>query len=108
MVPAELWTEVEVNCYMVERGKPASAVPVQDRHVRELVDSITQGHGLKAHTEKLSDGWCTLWIYRYPHMLEVIKAMKQVPASTFDHWVLGKLFGYSEEAIAEFLTDLGK
>lgn len=53
--------------------------------------------------EILSKGWVTFWGYKYPHILEVIKNMPQAPKTVYDHWVLGKLFGYDEVAIQEFV-----
>lgn len=95
--------QVDAYCYMVERGKPAALVPVQERWLEEVSRLVTDTYGLKVYTESLSDGWAGLWIYKYPHVLEVIKAMRQAPQTVFDHWALGKLFGYTEEAIHEFL-----
>ena len=37
-------------------------------------------------------------------MLEIIKALPHNPKTVYDHWVLGKAFGYSDESIGEFLT----
>jgi len=52
----------------------------------------------------LSNGWFRLWIFKKDIMLEIIKVLPDKPNSIFDHWVLGKVFGYSDEAIEEFLT----
>lgn len=101
---------LEAYCYMVRRGgKPAANVPLQDRYLEEA-RAVVEQHGLQCHVEELAPGWKTVWVYRFPHILEVIKAVRQAPETAFDHWVLGKLFGYSEEAIQAFvdLPDLGE
>ena len=95
--------EIDAYCYMVQRGKPAAMVSIQERHLKEAVALVTDLYQLKVYTENLVEGWTTLWIYRYPHILEVIKSVPQVPDTVFDHWLLGKLFGYEEVAIQEFL-----
>lgn len=96
--------ELEAYCYMIHRGgKPAASVAIQDRYL-ETAASIVESHGLKYHVEELSPGWKTFWVYQYPHILDVIKALPQAPETVFDHWALGKLFGYSEESIQNFLS----
>ncbi|MEW6661949.1 MAG: hypothetical protein ACOY9Y_09810 [Bacillota bacterium] len=94
--------EIEAYCYMVKRGKPAAMVPTQTKNISGAV-AIIERNDLRLYKEKLSEGWLTLWIYKYPHVLEIIKSLPQVPKTVFDHWVLGKLFGYEEIAIQEFL-----
>lgn len=95
--------EVTAYCYMVHRGKPAAMVPVQERYRKDVISLVTN-QDLKVYTEPLAEGWFTLWIYKYQHILDVIKSVPQAPNSVFDHWILGKLFGYEESAIQEFLT----
>lgn len=95
--------EVSAYCYMVLRGKPAGMVPIQERYLEEIV-AIVDECELSTHVEHLADGWATLWIYKYPHILEVLKSLPPIPESNFDRWVLGKLFGYEEAAIQDFLT----
>ena len=95
--------EIRTYCYMVQRGKPAALIPLQERHVDAAVALVTVEPALNTYVEKLSEGWVQLWIYKYPHILEVIKATPQAPKTTFDHWVFGKLFGYEEASIQEFI-----
>lgn len=102
-VPERLLGQIDAYCYMVQRGKPASTIPVQERYLETVSRTVTETHGLNIYVEPLSEGWVNVWIYKYPHILQVIQALQQAPKTVFDHWVLGKLFGYSEEAIHEFL-----
>lgn len=97
-------SKILAYCYMVQRGKPAALIPVPERDINDAVALVNREHGIKAYTESLAEGWVSLWIYKYTHILDVIKALPQAPKSTFDHWVLGKLFGYEEVAIQEFLS----
>ena len=96
--------EIRTYCYMVQTGKPAALIPFQERHVDAAVVFVTVELGLSTYIEKLAEGWVSFWIYKYPHILEVIKSTPQAPKTAFDHWVLGKLFGYEEAAIQEFLS----
>ena len=99
--------EIRTYCYMVQTGKPAALIPFQERHVDAAVVFVTVELGLSTYIEKLAEGWVSFWIYKYPHILEVIKTTPQAPKTTFDHWVLGKLFGYEEVVIQEFISRQG-
>jgi len=99
--------EIQAYCYMVQRGKPAAMVPIQKRHLKKAVTFIVKEFDLKYHIDLLCEGWATLWIYKQPHIREVIKTVSDKPETVFDHWVLGKLFGYEEAAIGDFLAKRG-
>lgn len=73
--------------------------------MEKAVNLVKKQYNLKTYKEKLSDGWYSLWIYKSNHILEIIKKVPREPKSVYDHWVLGKLFGYTEEAIEDFLTN---
>lgn len=89
-------------CEFVQRGKPTAMLPVQDRYVEEAIKDI-QYSNLLFCIEKVSDGWKTVWIYKEKYMLEIIRELPEHPKTIFEHWVLGKAFGYSEQSIEEFL-----
>jgi hypothetical protein len=62
---------------------------------------------LKTYIEELAPGWKTLWMYKDEYMLEIIKSLPDEPKTKFEHWILGKAFGYSDEAIKIFLENIG-
>ncbi|MNW52994.1 hypothetical protein D3C74_305350 [compost metagenome] len=96
-------SEIRTHCYMIERGcKPASCMPIQNRYVGMTID-ICRSYNVKNYLEKLTDGWMTVWFYKYEHMLDIIRNVPDKPETAYDHWVLGKLFGYDEESIGEFI-----
>lgn len=99
--------QIEAYCYMVKNGKPAAMLPIQERYIDDAIEKVTSISNLNTFIEELSDGWRVLWIYNYPHIKEIIKSSQQAPDTLFNHWVLGKLFGYSEEAINEYLIRSG-
>ena len=98
----EIKGEIIAYCYMVDRGKPAACIALQERFIEDNLNFI-KSNKLKSYIEPLSEGWVTLWIYKYSHILDVIKSLPQYPTSTFNHWVLGKLFGYDENSISNYL-----
>ncbi len=89
---------------MVQRGKPAALILIQERYLEDAKNVVEQEYKLKTYCKKLADGWISLWIYKHEYILEVIKKVPQKPEGVFEHWVLGKLFGYSEEAIESYLS----
>lgn len=95
--------EIVAYSYMVQRGKPAAMLPIHGRNADDTVKFIKDNFGLNTYVEDLGEGWKTLWIYKHEHILSVIKKLPQVPETTFDHWVLGKLFGYDESSIQQFI-----
>jgi hypothetical protein len=95
--------EINAYCYMVQRGKPAALLPIKEKDAVGAI-ALVELLGLKSYQEILADGWVSLWIYKYPHILEVIKSIPQEPKTAIEHWILGKLLGYEEAAIQDFLT----
>ena len=89
-------------CYMVKRGKPAACIPVHVRDINKARQIASQELCL-SYSESLANDWFTFWVYQYPHILDVIKSLPQVPRTAYDHWLLGKLFGYEEAAIHEYI-----
>lgn len=95
--------ELMVYCQLVKRGKPAAVIPLQERHLEEALEIVESTEGLSTYTDRLSEGWISFWVYQYPHILEVIRNAPQAPKTAYDHWLLGKLFGYDEMSIQEFI-----
>lgn len=95
--------EITAYSYMVKRGKPAAMMPIQERYAADAVTFIHETFGLETYVENLAENWKTLWIYKYEHVLKIIEVLPQAPETVLDHWILGKLFGYEESAIEEFI-----
>ncbi len=96
--------QLAAYCYMVERGKPAAMIPIKKSQVKSAIKFVKEISELMVHTEEISDSdWQIFWVYKHPHILEVIKSLPRVPRTVFDHWVLGKLFGYDETSIQSYL-----
>lgn len=94
--------EITTYCELVKCGKPTAMTALQDRYVEEAKRIINK-YKLFAYMEDLSEGWKTLWIYKEQYMLEIIKKLPEQPKTIFEHWILGKAFGYSDQAIKDFL-----
>lgn len=94
--------KLDTYCEMVITGKPCAMLPVQKRYVVSALE-IIQNYKLQGCSEPLSKNWITLWIYKKKFMIDIIKELPNKPTTTYDHWVLGKTFGYSDEAIEEYI-----
>lgn len=95
-------SEIETYCYLIGKGKPSAMLPIQTRYT-ETAKEIIHAHKLSHYIEDLADGWKVLWIYKDKYLIDIIKKMPEKPNTVYDHWVLGKIFGYSDEAIREFI-----
>lgn len=91
---------------MVARGaKPTAEVEIPRRALRG-VRAIARGYGLRCYVVPLDSGTHMLvYVYRpqHRHIPRIITAIRSVTDLTVHHWMRGKLFGYSEDAIAEFI-----
>jgi hypothetical protein len=96
--------ELFILAYSVKTGcKPVAMMPIQNRYVDEIKDYVQTVDGIKFYSEPLSEGWTTIYLYKHDYMLEVIKRSPDNPHTPFDHWVLGKMFGYSDEEIGKYI-----
>ena len=95
--------KVDLYCDLIKKGKPCACEAIQSRYIEEIVNRVDKSFGLKVYVEELAAEWKTLWIYKENYMLEIIKSLPEEPKTNFEHWILGKAFGYSDEAIKNFL-----
>lgn len=97
--------QISAFCYMVERGKPCAKITIHKEDLQSIEDYIKQFTKLDFYKCPSLDGeeYYTFWVYKEEYMLDVIKNLPSEPNSLYDHWVLGKAFGYSDESIKEFL-----
>jgi hypothetical protein len=98
--------QVDALSYQVSKGKPAAVVAARLRDLKDAVE-IAGSHGAKVHAvENGIQGWLDLWIYKLDVVLEVIKSAPKTPSTPADHWLLGKLFGYSDEEIERYVKGI--
>ena len=99
-----IFGELNSYCYMVNRGcKSIATMGLQDRHIADA-KQIIENEKLKFYSEFLYEGWTTIYIYKHDYLLEVIKNSPDEPKTVYEHWVLGKMFGYSDEEIGKFIV----
>lgn len=102
----EIKMQIAMYCEAIKTGtKPVAMLSIQSRYVEEVKGYIER-EGMKNHIRSSvgDENWKVVFIYKYDYLLDVIKAAPEYPSSIFEHWLLGKLFGYSDEAIKNFLA----
>ena len=100
--------EISASCYLIERGgRSVSNHTVQSRHLEAIQAYITHNHRLNTYARTYYPGWVSLHIFKRAFLLAVIKEAETLPPSIFREWVWGKLFGYSDEAIEEYVECRG-
>lgn len=95
--------EIDSLCYMAQRGKPAAVMAIKTKYLVDAVKRIDSLFGLYTYEKFLENDWVELWIYKKDFMLDIIKSLPEKPNTIYDHWILGKVFGYSDEAIEEYI-----
>jgi hypothetical protein len=98
--------QIASNCYMVQRGKPASVSAIKKSVAEKLKEYVEDNYGLNVFIDILNDEWVEFWIYKHEYLIDIIKQLPDIPKNNYDHWVLGKIFGYSDESIKEFITSI--
>lgn len=96
-------------CYQVKTGsKPIAFVCLQTRYINTAVENAKEKYLLKTHIEDIENypEWKTLYIYKHDYLLDIIKNLPNNPQTPYEHWVLGKACGYSDDAIGEFIENI--
>jgi len=101
--------EIERDCYLVSKGVRAAAL-LQFRHKRtrdiDKIIEITKRHNVKYELKSFwKNGWTELWIYESDIVRYIINEIPDNPKLSSEHYILGKLFGYSDEKIFKFCKE---
>lgn len=96
-------------CEQVKTGcKPIAFMNLQSRYV-DIVVTHVKKNNLKIYIENVPNTdnlWYTVYIYKHHYLIEVIKNLPNNPKTIYDHWVIGKACGYSDDAIGEFINTI--
>lgn len=97
--------QIAEHCFFVKTGKPCSVLLIKTKDI-EFGLRLVKKNNLYCFIEKTEDkDWCDLWIFARKELKEIIHKMPQNPKTPFDHFILGCLFGYSIEAICNFIKN---
>jgi hypothetical protein len=95
-------------CQMVYRGcKPCAMMPIMAKNI-QVAKMVCTMENCKFKAVELSDGWFTFWIYIRDELPKVIDLLPLEPKTEADHYLIGALFGYSNDAICDYLNAFEK
>ena len=58
------------------------------------------------YIEKNEDKFCDYWIYKYKHQKNILDMIYKEKNNYLKQWMMGKLLGYSDESMEEFLNKI--
>lgn len=85
--------------------KPIAFIGLQTRYIEEAIELIVNKKKLLLCVEDVREypEWKTIFIYKHEYMIDIIKKLPEYPQTPYEHWIIGKACGYSDEAIGEFI-----
>jgi hypothetical protein len=93
-------------CQMVVRGcKPCAIMPIKTKDLN-FAKFLCKREKCLSHSSELNDDWHTLWIFKREELFKVINLLRENPVTEADHYLLGALFGYSNDAICDYIANL--
>ena len=99
---------VETRAQAVNCGeRPVAEVTVQNVYLHQATDAAEK-EGLQVVTVGLGEHHANLYIFKHQHLRRVIEQMlarsrPTLALSELDDWMWGKLFGYGEQEIGEYI-----
>ena len=111
--------KVENESYLIDKGVRSCALTTVSGYYQKETDVLTKleeivmNHKLHyyIYKKKFPDndlGVYVFWIYKYHHQLALIKYIesKKGDKDIITEWITGKLLGYSDESIEDYLNQL--
>jgi hypothetical protein len=90
-------------CQSVFRGcKPCAMMPLKKRDLDEAL-FFCNDEGCYSKTNKIDGEWVEFWIFKRMEIEKIIELIPEEPKTPLDHYLLGALFGYSNDAICDFI-----
>lgn len=93
-------------CYQVKCGsKPIALTQIKDKYVDIVCEYISKTYKLKTYIQDVVGypEWKTIFIYKHEYLIDIIKRLPEHPQTAYEHWVIGKACGYSDESIGEYI-----
>lgn len=89
---------------VIAGAKLAAQIGCATEHVRRVIEAAEQD-GCHTMVEDRGDGRSGVWIFRSAFVRNIIEELgkQATPPTAAGVWAMGKLFGYSDPAIGEYL-----
>ena len=96
---------VTAEIYLIKKeARPAAEITIRNKTLSDAETMIEQAD-LKMFKTPCGENHHSLFIYKHAHLEPIIKKAVGLPTDemALQRWIEGKLFGYSEEMIGEFI-----
>lgn len=94
-------------CYQVKCGsKPIAFTTLKTKYIDLAVSYAKEEYGLNTYIEEIENypKWKNIYIYKHKYLIDIIKYLPKSPMTPYEHWIIGKACGYSDDAIGEFIN----
>ena len=97
------------DCFLVNEGvRPVAEVVVRKEVWEDLLSEPLVANALvnlQYHLIPRGEHHIAVFVFKYPHLLDVIRYLsgESTDPQIFMAWASGKMFGYSEDQIAQYL-----
>lgn len=95
---------IELSQQVIRGSKPCAVMSVKESD-KQIAKIIVIKENCKFGIENTVKGWCVIWIYIQDELMNVIDCLPNIPETAADHYLLGSLFGYSNESICKFIGE---
>ena len=98
---------INSEIYLLEKGvRDCALLDISEEKLGSLLEILESKH-LKYVVEKGDDGWGKklVFVYKYSHQKTMYEIASKLKGIAY-HYILGKLFEYSNESIEEFLCKI--
>jgi len=108
-----LLAEIHILCQNVSKGAKLLADKFfqkkDDSDYVKIIDAVTKWDGLKCLISHSDDSkWVTIYIYKYDLVKELIDEIDLLPDGKLKHFINGKMYGYSDNEIMNFIDSEGR
>jgi hypothetical protein len=95
--------QVVAYCEQVKTGsRLAGQINCPSVYISKLIPLVAQ-EGCKSAIERLNSRRVSLWIYRDKLAKRLVDHLQSAPTSELGIWSMGKLFGYADREIVNFI-----
>lgn len=98
--------EIRTYCLQIKCGsKPMAVTNIKTVYVDIVTNYIKEKYNLNVYTQDIENyPECkNIFIYKHDYLIDIVKSLPEKPQTPYEHWIVGKACGYSDEAIGEFI-----
>lgn len=111
VVKAHIWQEAHAYCQAIQFGsRIAAQISVPNDCLEEVLNAIAVSGPKRLDSvvwpENENEARFDVWVYSHPAVRLLIEAChhKTTPPSPWDMWAMGKVFGYGDLEVLDFIT----